>query len=396
MSSSNGPGILPLWSGAGRMKLPFTSTSIRLTPLKLVLLLFASTFLAQLLPSLPAWIVSPSSPAPASPPFYIPPRLFDPLPSHLALSRPKTYASGKSIPTDRIPNIVHFVYGYKDPGEGDIEGELMPYYAYLAVRSALVNIKPEEVIFHHLHEPRGPFWDLLKPHLTLVKTPAPTEIYGRKLNHFAHKSDVIRLQALSERGGIYLDIDMFVIRPFTPLMDFEVVMAMEASPNSQKTALQPEGLCNAVILARPDSRFLDRWLASYQTFDGGTWAGHSVQKPWELARQHPSEITVLSNRAFFWPLWEGSGEESRIRYVHEESKHDFHASGQFAYHTWESLAAHYLEALTPQSLEASQSSFGKMAKRFITPDDDEAYRVWKETKDRETKRRDEIRAKKSS
>jgi len=38
------------------------------------------------------------------------------------------------------------VYGYKDPGEGDIEGELMPYYAYLAVKSALVNIKPEEVI----------------------------------------------------------------------------------------------------------------------------------------------------------------------------------------------------------------------------------------------------------
>lgn len=32
-----------------------------------------------------------------------------------------------------------------------------------------------------------------------------------------------------------------VIRPFKPLMEFEVVMAMEASPNSQKTALEPEG-----------------------------------------------------------------------------------------------------------------------------------------------------------
>jgi len=51
--------------------------------------------------------------------------------------------------------------------------------------------------------------------------------------------------------------------------------------------------------------------------------------------------------------------------VHEESTHDFHASGQFAYHTWESLAAHYLEALSPESLQASQSSFGKMAKKRV-------------------------------
>ena len=37
---------------------------------------------------------------------------------------------------------------------------------------------------------------------------------------------------------------------------------------------------NAVIIAAPDSRFVDRWLESYQTFDEGVWAHHSVVVPW--------------------------------------------------------------------------------------------------------------------
>ena len=58
--------------------------------------------------------------------------------------------------------------------------------------------------------PTGPWWDLIVPHLTLIKTIAPDEIYGRKLEHFAHKADVLRLLAMKHTGGIYLDIDMFV------------------------------------------------------------------------------------------------------------------------------------------------------------------------------------------
>jgi len=37
---------------------------------------------------------------------------------------------------------------------------------------------------------------------------------------------------------------------------------------------------NAVIIASPDSRFVDRWLESYQTYEEGSWAHHSVVVPW--------------------------------------------------------------------------------------------------------------------
>jgi hypothetical protein len=43
-----------------------------------------------------------------------------------------------------VPNAVHYVYGLKPVNDGG-EAEELPYYAYLAMRSALVNIRPEKI-----------------------------------------------------------------------------------------------------------------------------------------------------------------------------------------------------------------------------------------------------------
>ena len=43
-----------------------------------------------------------------------------------------------------VPNAVHYVYGLKPVKEGNEPDEL-PYYAYLAIRSALLNIRPEKI-----------------------------------------------------------------------------------------------------------------------------------------------------------------------------------------------------------------------------------------------------------
>lgn len=101
-------------------------------------------------------------------------------------------------------------------------------------------------------------------------------------------------------------------------------------------------LQNAVIIAQPHSSFIDRWLASYETFEDGQWDEHSVNMPWvgqfmiettsaddmpqKLARRYPDEIQVLSNKAFFWPMWHGN----EIEKTHELDEHDFKGSGQYA------------------------------------------------------------------
>jgi hypothetical protein len=43
-----------------------------------------------------------------------------------------------------VPNAVHYVYGLKPVKEG-AQPEELPFYAYLAIRSAMINIKPEKI-----------------------------------------------------------------------------------------------------------------------------------------------------------------------------------------------------------------------------------------------------------
>ncbi|KAJ9096815.1 hypothetical protein QFC21_005086 [Naganishia friedmannii] len=300
-----------------------------------------------------------------APPFLIPPSKFDPITPEqlLALSPISTNRSlypAPMPPTKRghvVPNVLHYVYGLKDTARTDGKGDEFPYYAYLAIRSALVNIKPEKAYFHYHNIPTGVWWDELLPELTLIRHETVlSHIMGKELKHFAHKSDV-HGETDFETWLIFVACGSRT-RPFEPLMYHPTTLGMEASPDSRRTELEPEGLCNGVIIAQNGSEFLKRWRTTYETFDEGNWAGHSVVMPWQLARKYPSEVQVLSTRAFFWPLW--SGDE--IEKVHELDEYDFTASGQFGYHAWESLAMRYLSNLSPEKIRTVDSSFNKMVR----------------------------------
>lgn len=52
--------------------------------------------------------------------------------------------------------MVHYVYGLADDQPD------FPYFAYLAMRSALVSLKPDVVYFHCINEPKGYWWERVK------------------------------------------------------------------------------------------------------------------------------------------------------------------------------------------------------------------------------------------
>lgn len=62
----------------------------------------------------------------------------------------------------------------------------------------------------------------------------------------------------------------------------DTVLGMEAKHLSithgkaSDDEMDPKGLCNAIIVARPQSIFVKRWLDSYEEFDNRQWADHSV------------------------------------------------------------------------------------------------------------------------
>lgn len=88
-----------------------------------------------------------------SPPFLIPPSQFPPLTSDQRLALIPTSTDRSIYPAPRtparagqlVPNVVHYVYGLKETGRTDGKGDEFPYYAYLAIRSALMNIQPDRI-----------------------------------------------------------------------------------------------------------------------------------------------------------------------------------------------------------------------------------------------------------
>ncbi|HXB52909.1 MAG TPA: glycosyltransferase, partial [Rhizomicrobium sp.] len=207
------------------------------------------------------------------------------------------------------------------------------------------------------YEPSGPWWELSRPLVMVVPIKAPREIFGRPLCHVAHQSDVVRLQKLIEHGGIYLDADVLVHRSFDDLLGHSAVLGQEGEGAQA-------GMANAVILAEKNAPFLRRWLEEYRSFRSQGrdeyWNEHSVLLPVKLAKAHPSEITVLSPKAFFWPLWTDDHLEWIFR-----SNRTIPLDGVYANHLWESNAWKFIEGLTPGKVRAADTNFHRWAAPFL-------------------------------
>ncbi|KAL8407385.1 hypothetical protein RB594_006282 [Gaeumannomyces avenae] len=270
--------------------------------------------------------------------------------------------------TADIPKVVHFVWGPK--GEGSFNLLL-----YIAIRAALTTLEPKEVRVHYTNIDRDNEWfKLLEPNITLVHHD-PKSYLGPFLDLdpeswvMAHMADVLRLTVLLEEGGIYLDADAFVLRPFDTLLKGarDVVMGHEGGVRM--------GLTNAVILSKAGAPFIKRWLGMYTSFDKTLWNEHSVKLPRRLEDQYPDELCTLSPSAFYWPMWT----EGSVDWMHEPlsdkeaaevdeamRKNDGALFGdQLVLHAWSHPARRYTHRLTPDIMRRENTRFNMLLRRFL-------------------------------
>jgi hypothetical protein len=278
----------------------------------------------------------------------------------LIVNRSRERDDRKTDRMTRVPKDLHYFFFFPDGSEG----KSLRLSHYACIRSAIAKIQPDNAFFYYDREPVGLWWDQIKKIVQPVQIPAPREIFGRPVRHPAHRSDVARLEKLIERGGIYLDTDVFVHRSFDPFLGESTVIGREGNEQQQK-------LCNAVLVAEPHAPFLERWYQEYRDFRGsGTglhWNEHSVVRPGLLAKEHPDEITIASNRAFFWPLfW-----KSDLRMIFDSTE-QIVFEDTYATHLWESKAWHrYLNAMTPGEIRRRDTNFNLWARPYLEglPDD---------------------------
>lgn len=72
---------------------------------------------------------------------------------------------------------------------------------------------------------------------------------------YAFVSDYVRLWALYNEGGVYLDTDVQTLKPFDPLMEFDAFAGFEGSKHL------PVGTC--VLASRPGGQWVTEMLSLY-------------------------------------------------------------------------------------------------------------------------------------
>ncbi len=246
-----------------------------------------------------------------------------------------------------LPRLIHFIHGMvPQDGAGDFG-----LAEYLAMVTAQAHHPRHKLVLWYSHAPSGnPFWQAAVRLAEAVRVDAPTVIHHRPLAHPAHRADVLRLQVLLEHGGIYLDTDMLVLRPFDSLFIAEAGMGLQLHPHINL----PCGLGNAVILARPRSRFLRRWLDSFEFFHSAgkdcAYDFHGVAMPLILARQFGGDITQLPHTHFFRHSWDPAGLAAMFTQVQP-------MGDSYAQHLWASAAGPLLRDLTPERVLAEDSTY---------------------------------------
>ena len=251
----------------------------------------------------------------------------------------------------KIPKLLHFCFTSNE----DLGGKPWSLVHYVCVRSAVERLRPERAYIYFEFEPVGPWWEISRPFLTLRRIRLPTEVFGHSLRHPAHIADVVRLQKLLECGGIYLDVDVFVHSSFDDLLENSVVLGEEGAGGKG-------GLGNAVILAEPNALFLRKWHDEYRSFRPEGWNEHSIQKPGELARKFPNDVTVLPHDNFYSPDWTPAG--LQMLYGNGPA---LESRTTRANHLWESLAwEKYLEDLTPGRVRKIESNFHSWVRPLLS------------------------------
>lgn len=248
------------------------------------------------------------------------------------------------------------------PGRPDLE-----YYQYLTLRMAAAKSE-EPIALFYIGNYHGPLWQELsqKPEFRLIKL-YDFSFYGISfLRHYAHKSDVIRLEVLYKIGGAYFDLDCIINEnPRNLRVPKRVIMGQEISVRDGRIV----GLCNAIVITDRRNKFIKKWLESYIYFYSKGfdifWGYHSVRLPLMIAGnpKYENYIQIISSDELF------KFNPKEVREVFFESKNLNAGNLPPVVHLWSNYNFEELETITPQSLSEGQNLYSTLVSKILNSTD---------------------------
>jgi len=232
-------------------------------------------------------------------------------------------------PVAEIPKVIHLLYF----------GETEFYNFHHRCVHSMIQYMPDYAIrIYNAKEPVGnKYWDDIKKqsNVTVHKIDPPMFFDGFELKHFQYKADVVRLELLYEHGGVYLDLDMLIMRPF-----HEVFASGHSFYISEERCGGNGGgaLINAFLAAKPKNEFIKLWLNEFKSgLRLGIWAHHIRDSNKKLIEDHPHylhkyRIKILDGKLFMPLHWQDT-----VAFIHSETVPHVFPPESYGTHLWETI-----------------------------------------------------------
>lgn len=216
-----------------------------------------------------------------------------------------------SVHFEDIPNIVHYVQLSKDENS-----ELhFDFKHFLSVYSSVAYLRPKTIYIHTDFDEQAiskvlnstakeDKWTRrilsLKPvKVRHMRAPIVASGNGKTIEEIQHKSDFVRMDAVYEFGGVYLDFDVLPLRDVSPLRrsGFRNIVGRESGGQ----------INNGCWISAPKTAMVDIFRSeAHEVFDGG-WTTHSYKLLTSVAERlvrTPSEVLIMDMLAFAPSSWE--------------------------------------------------------------------------------------------
>ena len=231
-----------------------------------------------------------------------------------------------------IPKIIHLLYF----------GETEFYNFHHRCIHSMIQYMPEyEIRIYNTREPpaENVYWQDIRnhPRVRIHKMDAPQFYDGFELKHFQYKADVTRLELLYEHGGVYLDIDMLIVRPFHEV--FTSGHSFYISEERQGANGPGSGaLINAFLASKPKNEFIKLWLNEFKSgLRLGIWAHHIRDSNKQLLESRPHYKNKHRIRVLDWKLFMPLHWQDTEAFIRSETiPYDFPVES-YGTHLWETI-----------------------------------------------------------
>lgn len=263
-----------------------------------------------------------------------------------------------------IPKKIHFIFGLTD----GFFNKPFCYFHYLNFLSAKKTNSDYEIYVHYKFEPtNNPYWNLVKEEFICKKIDLDLDAINYiKIGFNEHKCDYLRLLILKEFGGIYLDSDVVCIKSFDDLLNNDVVMGIQGKRdvngnyNLESDGGFVSGLCNATILSKSNSEFINIWLDDYQkNYNPVKWDYNCVLTPYLLYQVYPSKIKVVPDTYFFYYLCNNSYDHGLI------FNNNIDLTESYCLHLWETINYNILKDININYVNNVNNTLSNLYKKII-------------------------------